>query len=175
MGKRLGRLFQSRSFKKAVVVVGMFFIVLTFVIYLDPEPFLQFGYLGVFVFNLFFGPGTLLLPLLATRMNIVAVALATASGMVLNDSLTWFVGRSGDVLIPRSKGVVAIERAVHKFGPLAVFLLCLIPMPQDPTGLVAGYLGLSYKRFVIPTFLGMFIRSLLIGYGSISLLGRIAL
>lgn len=52
---KLAKILQSRKFKEITIILGVLFFVLTFVISLDPKPFLKFGYSGVFVFNLF-GP-----------------------------------------------------------------------------------------------------------------------
>ena len=141
---------RSPKFKKLTLILGVLFFILTFFISFNPGPFLKFGYLGVFVFNLF-GPGTLLFPSLVKHMNLIGLAIATTSGMALNDSVSWLVGRSGDV--------------VHKYGSVALFFWSLIPFPYDLIGLIAGYLEFSYKRFLIPTFLGRFIRFILLGLG----------
>lgn len=171
MANRLIAVFKSNLFKKITFVLGGLFLILTLVISLDPEPFLKLGYFGVFVFNLF-GPGTLLIPPLAQHMNIVGLSLVTSLGMVFNDSVSWLVGRSGDVVIPRSKRVLSIEKALHKFGPLALFFLSLIPLPYDVIGLIAGYLEFSYTSFAIPTFLGKLARFLLLGAGTVAVLGK---
>ena len=172
MGKRLAGPFQSKTFKKVVVVVGMLLIVLTFAIYLDPEPFLRFGYLGVFVFNLF-GPGTLLIPVLSRYMNVVALAFVSASGIVLNDSVGWVVGKSGDAVITRSKRALMVREIIQKLGFWGLFLWALIPIPHDIVGVVTGYLGFPYKWFVVPTFLGIFVRFLLLGCVTIAVVGRV--
>ncbi len=171
MRTKLAKLFQSESSKKIILVLGLLFLILTIFISLDPTPFLKFSYLGVFAFNLF-GPGTLLVPSLSRYMNIPLLAFATALGMLLNDSVSWLVGRSSDIVISRPRKFQKIEKTLHKFGPFALFFWSLIPIPYDLIGLIAGYLEFSYKSFVIPTFLGKFVRFLLLGYGTIFVLGR---
>lgn len=168
MKSKLVNLFRSKRFKWIVLILGVAFFILTLFISLDPKPFLRFGYLGVFIFNLF-GPGTLLLPSLALHMNIVGLALASALGMTFNDSVSWVVGRSGDVVIPRSKKVERIEGTIHKFGVVALFFWSLIPIPYDIIGFIAGYLEFPYKIFIFPTFLGKFVRFLLLGVGVMTL------
>jgi len=170
---KLAKLFQSRKFKEITIILGVLFFVLTLAISLDPKPFLKFGYSGVFVFNLF-GPGTLLIFSLAKHMNILWLALASALGMSLNDSVSWLVGRSGDVIIPRSKKVEKIEATIHKFGPIAFFVWSLIPIPYDIIGFVAGYLEFPYTSFVLPMFLGKFVRFIILGFGIVSF-GKIIL
>jgi membrane protein YqaA with SNARE-associated domain len=172
MQKRLLAIIQSKTFKKITVVLGIAFLVLTFFISFKPEPFLKFSYLGVFVFNLF-GPGTLLIPSLSRHMNIFLLAFFTALGMSFNDSVSWVIGRNGDVIIPRSKKVLKIESGLHKFGPYALFVWSLIPFPYDLIGLIAGYLEFPYKTFILPTFLGRFLRLALIGFGVVAIWGKI--
>lgn len=161
-------LVQSRTFKRLAFVLGTAFFLLSLVLAVDPKPFLKFGYVGVFVFNLF-GPGTLLVPLLARHMNIVLLAFATALGMAFNDSVSWLVGRSGDAIIPRSKKIEKIEGTIHRFGPVALFFWSLIPIPYDIIGFIAGYLEFSYRSFIIPTFLGKFVRFILLGSGVVAI------
>lgn len=158
------KFFKSKNFKKFTLFLGVLFLLLTFVIYLDPKPFLRFGYFGIFVFNLV-GPGTLLAPFLFQYFGLIGVALASASGMAINDSVSWLIGSNSDVVLPRSDKVARIRNSLSKFGPLALFFWSLIPFPYDLIGLLAGYLGFSYSRYIIPTFLGKFIRFLLLGAG----------
>lgn len=164
-------LFQSKKFKKMTLILGVIFFIYTIIISFDPQPFIRFGYIGVFVFNLF-GPGTLLFPSLVRHMNILDLAFVTALGMAFNDSVSWLIGKSGDVIIPRSKKVKRIEGTIYKYGSAALFFWSLIPIPYDIIGLIAGYLEFSYKSFILPTFFGKFVRFILIGYGVVALFGR---
>lgn len=171
MKEKLAKLFQSNRSKKIIFILGIIFLVLTLFISLDPRPFLRFGYIGVFIFNLF-GAGTLLVIPLARHMNIVGLAFASALGMAFNDSVSWLVGRSGDAVIPRSKKVEGIEKSIHRFGSVALFFWSLIPIPYDIIGFIAGYLEFPYKSFIIPTFLGKFVRFILLGSGVVAFFGR---
>lgn len=154
----------SKTFKKAVFFLGIAFFFLTFFITFSPQPFLRFGYLGVFIFNLF-GPGTFLFPALSKFMNIPLLAGVTALGMMFNDSVAWLVGITSDSLILPSKKLDKIRSSIEKYGPWALFFWSLIPFPYDFVGFVAGYLKMPYKKYVIPTFSGKFVRFILMGYG----------
>ena len=168
MKKKLAKLLNSKSFKKIALILAIAFSFLSFFITARPESFLKSGYLGIFGFNLF-GPGTLLIPSLATRMNLFGLAIATSLGMSLNDSVAWVIGASGDVIIPRSKKVLKAEEVVQRYGIYGLFFLSLLPLPYDFIGLIAGYLQISYRKFFIPTFSGRFLRMILIGLGTIAL------
>lgn len=162
--KKLTKLFKSSKFKKLMIVLGIIFYFSTFIIAFNPKPFLKFSYVGVFIFSLF-GPGMILVPVLVGKLNIYILAFVVALGMAFNDSVTWLVGKSGDVVLPRSKKIERLEKTINRFGSWALFFWSLIPFPYDLVGLIAGYLQLSYKRFIIPTFFGKFIRFILLGLG----------
>lgn len=164
------KFFQSKRFKKLIVIVGIVFSISTFFIILQPEPFVRFGYPGVFVFNLF-GPGTFLIPMLARRMNIFVLAVVTALGMAINDSVSWWVGKSGAVIFTRSKRVIKAEDTLHKYGPYGLLFFAFIPMPYDFIGIIAGYLEFPFWRFLIPTFLGRLVRFVLMGAGILTIFG----
>jgi membrane protein YqaA with SNARE-associated domain len=168
----LVRLFQSRLFKQITLGLWMVFFVSSFFVAFDSKPFLKYGYAGVFVFNLF-GAGTLLAAALSRQMNLFALASVTALGMTVNDSVSWFVGRNGEVIMPRSKKVERIEKTIHKYGTWALFFWSLIPFPYDLIGFIAGYLEFPYLNFVIPTFMGKFVRFILLGTGIVAIFGKI--
>lgn len=146
------------------------FSVATFFMIFNPEPFLRYGYPGIFVFNLF-GPGTFLVPVLSRHLNVYLLALTSASGMAINDSVSWYMGKNGDVVLPRSKRVIEAEKTLHKYGPLGLLLFAFIPMPYDFIGLIAGYMEFPFWRFWMPTFLARFVRFVLLGFGVISIWG----
>lgn len=160
-----------KLWKWVTVILGLSFIIYTFLfVARDPQPFLKFGYAGVFVFNLF-GPGMLLIPFLAQHMNVPLLALVSALGMATNDSVSWIVGKNGDVLLPRNKRIIRIEELIGKYQGIALFFWALIPFPYDLIGLIAGYLQVPYKVFVAATFMGRFLRFLLLGFGTLLVVG----
>ncbi|HLD24974.1 MAG TPA: VTT domain-containing protein [Patescibacteria group bacterium] len=160
---------ESRDFKRFVFVLGILFLILTAFISVNPEPFLRFGYVGVFIFALF-GPASLLIPVLSQHMNIWVLAVVTAAGMAINDSVSWVIGSLGHTVIPHSPKIERIEANLRKHGMPALFFWALIPFPYDLIGFIAGYLGFTYKSFIIPTFLGRLVRFMLLGFGVITLL-----
>ena len=143
-------------------VFGIVFLALTFVIALDPARYAQFGYPGVFVFNLF-GPGTLLVPLMAPHFNIALLAFVSAIGMSLNDSVVYVMGRSGQVVVQPGKRSDWVRAMVQRYGQKGLFAFSLIPLPLDVVGGTVGYLGFSYWYYLLPTFVGKFLRFFLLG------------
>jgi len=162
---RLTKICASTNFKRVTLFFGVVFTVSSLFIVVQPEPFLALGYLGVFIFNLF-GPGTLLIPTLSQTMNLPTLAFVTVAGMALNDSVSWLVGSSGDVIVPRTPKIKKLEALVTKYGAFGLSLTSLLPLPYYFIGLIAGYLKLPYRLFLIPTFLGRLSRMVLIGMGA---------
>jgi len=153
------------------LVFAVVFYLLAFVVAFKPEPFLRFGYWGIFAFNLV-GPGTFLIPVASRHFMVLGVALATSLGMAINDSVSWLAGKNGDIVFPRGRRVARIEAAIKKYGPFALFFWALIPFPYDFIAVIAGYLKLPFKRFLIPTFLGRLLRFLLMGFGIVAIWGK---
>lgn len=164
--------FSSRPFKVFTLILAVFFYLLAFVITFVPGPFLKFGYLGIFVFNLF-GPGTFLVPVASRHFLVIGVALASSLGMTINDSVSWLAGKNGDIVFPRGRRVERIETAIKKYGPLALFFWAIIPFPYDFIAIIAGYLQLPFKRFLLPTFFGRLLRFILIGSGIVAIWGKV--
>ena len=156
------------------LVFAVVFYLLAFVVAFKPEPFLRFGYWGIFAYNLF-GPGTFLIPVVSRHFAVFGVALATSLGMAINDSVSWLAGKNGDIVFPRGRRVARIEAAIKKYGPFALFFWALIPFPYDFIAVIAGYLKLPFKRFLIPTFLGRLLRFLLMGSGIVAIWGKAVL
>lgn len=171
---RFQQFFSSKPFKVFTLIFAVLFYLLAFVITFTPEPFLKFGYLGIFFFNLF-GPGTFLIPTLSRHMNVILLSLVTAAGMAINDSVSWLAGKNGDIVFPRGRRVARIEAAIKKYGPFTLFFWAIIPFPYDFIAVITGYLKLPFKRFLIPTFLGRLIRFLLMGFGIVAIWGKVGL
>lgn len=166
------KFFQSKPFKVFTLVLAVIFYLLALVIAFAPEPFLKYGYAGIFVFNLF-GPGTFLVPTASRHFAVFGVALFTASGMAINDSVSWLAGKNGDVVFPRGRRVERIEGNIKKYGPWALFFWALIPFPYDFIAIIAGYLQMPFWRFLVPTFLGRLVRFLGLGSGTVALFGKV--
>lgn len=161
---RLSSLVASKTFRKLMVYGGGVVVIATVFLALDPRPFVRLGYMGVFVYSLF-GTGTLIVPLLSAQLNLYLLALAAAAGMAINDSLSWWVGRNGEEVVPWGKKSEKLAAGVKKYGTAALFFWALIPFPYDAVGLIAGYLGVPWWKFVAATFAGRVVRFVIIGQG----------
>ena len=124
--------------------LGLTFMVGTVFITIDPQPFVKFGYLGVFIYNLF-GIGTIIVPLLANQMNIYLLAFVSAWGNTFNDSVSYIVGKSADDLISKHKHAAKVQENLERYGVFYLFFFSLIPFPYD---FIGGVVGLSSTLFL---------------------------
>ncbi len=164
--EKLARLFESKRFKQVYFILFLLLLILGIYTVVRPEPFLKYGYLGIFLFNLLGGPGTYLVPSLSQKMALLPLALSTAIGMTLNDSMGWVVGQGSTAVFTKGKWTIRAEKVLKKYGVWGLFTLSILPIPYDFVGLVIGYLGASYKTFFWPTFFGKLVRFILIGLGT---------
>lgn len=169
---KLSQFFSSKAFKKFTLILSVLFIVVSFLSALDPRPFLRFGYLGIFIYNLF-GTGVVIVPVFSRYFHVIPVAFLAALGMSVNDTVSWYAGKTGQIIIPPSQRMAKIHDQITRYGPWAIFFWALIPFPFDIIAIAAGYLRLSFWRFLIPMFLGRFVRFLLLGSGSVAIWGKV--
>ena len=64
------KMLNSNWFKRTYFVISLFLLGVGLYAVVDPQPFIKFGYVGIFVFNTLGGAGTLLIPALSSKMNI---------------------------------------------------------------------------------------------------------
>lgn len=162
MNKKLLGVIQSRNFKLIMFILSSLFLLFTIFLAFRPEPFLKFGYLGVFVFNIF-SSGLFLMPSLIGKMNLFMLSLVCAFGMSINESINWIMGTSSNIILKESSFEKKIETLVRKYETSAIFFLALIPFPFDVVGIIAGRLNITYPRFITPIFFARVIRFLLFG------------
>jgi len=157
---------ESTTFKKIYFVIFLALLLVGIYIVIDPDPFLRFGYFGIFTFNFLGGFGSYLIPSLSQKMNLVSLSFTTALGMVLNDTISFVVGRGSTAIIKKGKWINRAEKLINRFGSLALFIISTLPVPYDAIGLISGYLEVRYRNFFLATFAGKFLRMILIGIGT---------
>ena len=107
------RILNSTWFKRIYFAISLLLLGIGLYSVINPEPFLKFGFPGVFVFNALGGAGTLLIPTLSSNMNIFLLAFATALGMGINDSIAWLAGRGSSEAIYKMKWVPRVENLLE--------------------------------------------------------------
>jgi membrane protein YqaA with SNARE-associated domain len=144
--------------------------------YLLPEELIaglgSYGYLGAFL-SAALANATVLVPVpyyplllrLAATLNPWGLALAAASGSVLGELVSFYIGRSGRGAVEQTRFYHWVHRQLsHPWrAPLALFALSAPPSPFfDVAGLIAGAVGVPLWIFVVATLLGRVVRMLLV-------------
>ena len=171
----------------AALIAAMFFI---------PKPefssdyFRTWGYPGVFVVTLIANatvilptPGFLAVIIAGAVLNPLLVALMGAAGMTLGELSGYLMGRMGRALTTvemqtdPSRGhrwAAWSQRLVDRWGMLGIFVLAATPNPLfDIAGIAAGMARMSVWRFLVATFVGRLMRTLLLAYASAYSMDRI--
>ncbi len=131
------------------------------------------GYVGVFVLG-FLANATIILPAPSWAVTIVAsatlqpffVALAAGLGEALGEITGYLAGSSGSIVLEDRENYQKSARLMKRWGVWFIMILAFIPNPAfDIVGIIAGALRLPVAKFLWGTFLGKFIRALLLAYG----------
>jgi membrane protein DedA with SNARE-associated domain len=167
---------------------------------LDEQSLGGLGYVGVFVANLastitVFIPvpgltalGQVLILDQGKVQNPVLVGLAGGSGMALGEITAYIAGMYGGQMAagrtvpgPRwtrrlvERAISLIDRLMHSFGMLTLFVLSVIPNPVfEIAGLTAGAVRMPFGRFMGPVFVGKVLRGIVLaflGAHSVKILG----
>lgn len=162
------------------VLLFVLVIALSVFLYLNREhvqQFEQYGYPGIFVFNLL-SSATLILPVpgiaVTSLMGAVFqpfwVAVAAGSGAALGELSGYLAGYSGHKVVQRSPMYDRIEGWMRKYGDIVILVLAFIPNPLfDIAGAIAGALRVPVWRFVLFCWIGKIGKMLLFAYGGASM------
>ncbi len=158
----------DHPWRSILLVVGT--VLLTVALVMIPVDLVQglgnFGYLSVFLLTLlasatlvFPSPalGAALLGGAALNPWIVGVVAGIAAG--LGESTGYLAGLGSSTFAVRSRLYPSIERWVHRWGILTIFILAGIPSPLiDLAGIAAGTLRMSFWRYMLACLAGKTVR-----------------
>ena len=159
----------------------------------DPALVMTFGYAAVFVFGVlgsitFFLPVPTLTLVFAgsTMLNPLLLAIAAAAGITLGMAGCYALGRAGSRLAQRSQPDpgTRLYRATTRVSDwytrnvtATSFVVAAVPNPVfDYAGYFAGLTGVSQRRFLLATFAGKVVQSLivaLLGYYAFEQISRV--
>jgi membrane protein YqaA with SNARE-associated domain len=171
MEEKASSVAQSSVFRKVFSALGVLFILATPFIAFKPDSFTQFGYAGIFIFNTI-SSGLVILPTLAQKFNSIFLVIVSALGNILNTSVNYFVGYSSTNILSKYKSIGKIKQLLQRFGLIAVYILAIVPLPLDVNGLMSGYIGIPYKKYILINFLGKLTIFSLVIFGFFSLFKR---
>lgn len=134
----------------------------------------MFGYFGIFIVSLI-STSTLFLPAPLYSiitfssflgMNPILVALVSGIGMTIGEFSGYLVGvGSGAIIYERNKKIVIkFKKFFKKFGLITVSIFAFLPFPFDFVGIMAGIGRYDIKKFFLATFIGKFLKALLLVY-----------
>lgn len=136
------------------------------------------GYPGIFVTALISsasvlvpGPGLAVVFTMGGILHPLGVALAAGSGAAVGEVSAYLAGISGRAVIERMDIYRRIKPQILKYGPLAIFVLGVIPNPTfDLAGIAAGALKMTFWKFFLAVWAAQVIKMTFIAFaGSFSL------
>ena len=165
--KTLTDFVTSKPFKVIFLILSILFLIATFFITVQPETFIGYGYLGIFVFNVI-SSGLLLMPALVSKFDLILLVLVSSLGNIPNTTINYLIGSSGKSFLVHLSWMTTVKRWMRKFETPLIYAFAIFPFPIDVNGLLCGYLGVSYKKYILINFLGKITIFLLVGLGIIS-------
>lgn len=140
----------------------------------------EYGYFGVFLISLI-GALSIIFPIPYTVVIFtlgglqlegawvfepVLIAIAASIGSASGEFSGYFLGFSGRKFIGEKfkKKMEFLMRVFDKFGPLAVFLFALTPLPDDLLFIPLGVMRYSIVKILVPALIGKFCMNLIVAY-----------
>ncbi|MCW4046370.1 MAG: VTT domain-containing protein [Candidatus Bathyarchaeota archaeon] len=141
----------------------------------------QYGYLGVFLISLF-GAMSIFVPIPypvvifilggLQSFDPLLIAVAAGVGSAIGEFSGYLIGVGGRKVISDKykKKMDFLTKLFKKYGPVAIFVFALTPLPDDLLFIPLGVMRYSILRAFVPALLGKFASNLIIAYS-----GRLSL
>ena len=141
----------------------------------------QYGYLGIFLISLL-GAMSIFVPIPYTVVIFILgglpsfdpllIAVAAGLGSAIGEFSGYLLGVGGRKVIGDryKKKMDFLTKLFKKYGPIAIFVFALTPLPDDLLFIPLGVMRYSLLRAFIPALLGKFFSNLIIAYS-----GRLSL
>ncbi|MEM2466611.1 MAG: VTT domain-containing protein [Candidatus Bathyarchaeia archaeon] len=135
----------------------------------------QYGYLGIFLISLigstsiFFPvPYTVVIFTVAPFFDPILIALASGAGSAIGELTGYMLGLGGRKIISekRKHQMEALVKIFGKYGPIAIFLFALTPLPDDMLFIPLGIMHYNLLKAFIPAITGKICMSLIIAYSA---------
>ena len=147
----------------------------------------QYGYLGIFLISLLGAmsifvpiPYTIVIFILGGLQDIVGnwvfeplwIAVAAGAGAAIGEFSGYLIGMGGRRVISGKykKRMEFLTKLFKKYGPVAIFVFALTPLPDDLLFIPLGVMRYNLLRAFVPALLGKFFSNLIIAYS-----GRLSL
>jgi len=141
----------------------------------------QYGYLGIFLISLL-GATAIFIPIPYTVVIFILgglqdtagnwvfeplwIATFAAIGAALGEFSGYLIGFGGRKVIGKKykKKMDFLTKLFKKFGPIAIFIFALTPLPDDLLFILLGIMRYGIIQAFIPALLGKFFSNLIIAY-----------
>lgn len=135
----------------------------------------QYSYLGIFLISLL-GSMSLFVPIPYTIVIFTLgglpgfeplwIAIAAGLGSAVGEFSGYLIGAGGRKAIGQKyrKKMDFLMKLFKKFGPIAIFIFSLTPLPDDLLFIPLGVMRYSLIRAFIPALIGKFFSNLIIAY-----------
>lgn len=142
---------------------------------------IQYGYLGIFLISLL-GAMSIFVPIPYTVVIFILggqpsfdpllIAVAAGIGAAIGEFSGYLLGVGGSKIISKryKKRIDFLTKLFKKYGPIAIFVFALTPLPDDLLFIPLGVMRYSLVRAFIPAVIGKFLSNLIIAYS-----GRLSL
>lgn len=134
---------------------------------------LQFGYLGVFIIS-FIGsvsvifpiPYTIVIFFLGGVLDPFFVAVSGGLGAALGEFSGYALGYYGRRIVnkQRQRKMDYMVKLFDKYGPAAIFLFALTPLPDDLLFIPLGVMRYPFWKAFIPALLGKTLMTFILAY-----------
>ncbi|HVP41772.1 MAG TPA: VTT domain-containing protein [Candidatus Krumholzibacteriaceae bacterium] len=134
---------------------------------------LQFGYLGFFLIA-FIGAVSIFIPVpytvviftLGGSFDPTLIALTAGLGSTLGEFSSYIVGAYGAKMIsePRRRKMEFMVKVFNKWGPLAVFVFALTPLPDDLLFIPLGMMRYNIPKAFVSAFCGKVLMNFIVAY-----------
>ena len=133
----------------------------------------QFGYFGVFIIS-FIGsvsvifpiPYTLVIFALGSTLDPLFVGISGGLGAVLGEFSGYALGYYGRAVVneERRKKMDYMLKVFDRYGPTAIFLFALTPLPDDLLFIPLGVIHYPFWRAFIPAMFGKILMTFILAY-----------
>ena len=135
--------------------------------------FTQFSYLGVFIIS-FIGSVSIIFPIpytlvifgLGSVLDPVLMAIFGGVGSALGEFAGYALGYYGTSRISeeRRRKMNFMVKVFDKYGPVAIFIFALTPLPDDLLFIPLGIMRYSFVKAFIPAIIGKTLMTFIVAY-----------
>ena len=134
---------------------------------------IQFGYLGVFIISfigsvsvIFPTPYTIVIYLMGAVLDPFLAAVSGGLGSAVGEFSGYALGYYGRTVISaeRSKKMNYMVKVFDRYGPVAIFLFALTPLPDDLLFIPLGVMRYAFWKAFIPALFGKMLMTFILAY-----------